>query len=285
MRLFFVMTDIKHMLKNNNSFLSDKIKKLAEPLNTFFSIDEFIYNYISDEGDFFAISNQSEPSEYYYHHNFYQFSLFFLHPDNYSNGAVLPSVIDQGVKNEQIKNIMESKFGYSAETMLGIFKKDKHAVHKFLFNTKNKNLPITSFYLKNLQLLDSFCGHFLSEWKAYRKEMEKYTINIAELIGPKFFNISMPGQLSGEFDRKQDFLKRLGILPIDFKSPTPFSAQEKACLEHMSMGKTIKETAEIMDLSMRTVEHYIDNIKNKMGCMTKSEVMETLHHLKLLGIY
>src|SRR5439155_7689247 len=129
-------------------------------------------------------------------------------------------------------------FGYSADTLLAIFKREKDVVHKFLFNTLNKKLPIVSFYINNLPILEKFCDYFLKEWSPHLKEMKKYTINIAPLIGSSFYKIDSTDYFINESNKKEKFLKTIGALPKDFSVPAPFSPQEKACLELIFKGKT-----------------------------------------------
>jgi DNA-binding CsgD family transcriptional regulator len=45
------------------------------------------------------------------------------------------------------------------------------------------------------------------------------------------------------------------------------------CLYHLVMGKTIKQTAEALKLSPRTVEHYLEAIKLKLGCRSRSDLI------------
>jgi DNA-binding CsgD family transcriptional regulator len=51
------------------------------------------------------------------------------------------------------------------------------------------------------------------------------------------------------------------------------SSRELECLFYTLRGKTAKQAAEILNLSKRTVESYIENIKNKFGCNTKSDLL------------
>ncbi len=57
------------------------------------------------------------------------------------------------------------------------------------------------------------------------------------------------------------------------KNKYDLSPREIECLFHILRGKTMKETAAILSLSKRTVETYYENIKNKFGCFTKSELL------------
>lgn len=87
------MNDMQIMLNAYQTSLSNRMRRLAEPLKTHLGIDECIYTYISKEGDFFAISNQPAAAEYYFSQHFYKSTLLIRHPDNYLDGAMLPMAI------------------------------------------------------------------------------------------------------------------------------------------------------------------------------------------------
>ena len=53
-----------------------------------------------------------------------------------------------------------------------------------------------------------------------------------------------------------------------------FSKQEVKCLRLLVAGKTIKLIGQHMDLSPRTVEYYLMNIKHKLNVKTKSELID-----------
>ena len=56
------------------------------------------------------------------------------------------------------------------------------------------------------------------------------------------------------------------------------STQQKAVFDFTIQGKTTKEIAKLMSLSVRTVEHYIEIIKNKLGCERKKDFYNFLNH-------
>lgn len=49
---------------------------------------------------------------------------------------------------------------------------------------------------------------------------------------------------------------------------------QSKCLFFLLRGKSAKEIAKLLGLSARTVEHYIEAIKIKMDCLTKSQLIE-----------
>lgn len=60
------------------------------------------------------------------------------------------------------------------------------------------------------------------------------------------------------------------------------TAREADCLLHFAQGKTIRSTAEALELSPRTVEFYLKNMKSKLQCHSKSEfVQKIITHVSL----
>ncbi len=80
-------------------------------------------------------------------------------------------------------------------------------------------------------------------------------------------------------------MSKLGILnsPENDKRVSPFfhsslgdiylSKRETECVTLLAKGNTAKEIAAQLNLSPRTIEHYIENVKNKLGVSTKSELL------------
>ncbi|MCK4608141.1 MAG: helix-turn-helix transcriptional regulator [Gammaproteobacteria bacterium] len=52
--------------------------------------------------------------------------------------------------------------------------------------------------------------------------------------------------------------------------------RELDCLYHLLRGQTAKGIGNALNLSRRTVEYYLDNIKGKLYCRTKSELIEKI---------
>jgi PAS domain S-box-containing protein len=52
------------------------------------------------------------------------------------------------------------------------------------------------------------------------------------------------------------------------------SKKELVCLIYTAKGKLAKEIASILKISPKTVEFHISNLKNKLGCYTKAQLVE-----------
>lgn len=81
-------------------------------------------------------------------------------------------------------------------------------------------------------------------------------------------------------------ISNLGLLKLQNKSSsisvsynTICTPREKQVINLLIRGKTAKEIAFELNLSKRTIEHYIENIKLKMNVDTKSQLIEKVLNL------
>lgn len=56
-----------------------------------------------------------------------------------------------------------------------------------------------------------------------------------------------------------------------------FTQREAECMVLLLRGKTINKVAEKLGLSPRTVEFYLKNMKIKLGCRTKFELIDLIY--------
>ena len=52
-----------------------------------------------------------------------------------------------------------------------------------------------------------------------------------------------------------------------------FSRREAECAYQLAQGKTLREVAQTLSLSIRTIEYYMKNMKAKLKCRTRSELV------------
>jgi DNA-binding CsgD family transcriptional regulator len=96
-----------------------------------------------------------------------------------------------------------------------------------------------------------------------------------EITTPKFIEIL--GLMANIAGLAEPNLKATQLHQRYFKlqvNKLKLSKREAECIYNLSQGKTAKEIAKVLNLSFRTVEFYINNIKNKWGCSTRSELID-----------
>ena len=112
------------------------------------------------------------------------------------------------------------------------------------------------------------------------KYVEHITPQIQALIHhnpPPFFETAFPEDYSyikKDF-RMDDFLKMLAS-----NAQFQLSDRECVCLNLIGQGKTVKEIATALDLSIHTISSYINALKNKTGCHFKTDLVKLYHQGK-----
>lgn len=87
---------------------------------------------------------------------------------------------------------------------------------------------------------------------------------------------------------EEEQIKRTPQPPkITYSLPAPFShlhltEREAECIFCLQQNHTIKSTGVLLNLSARTVEFYLNNIKSKMQLRTKIELLNHLQNMDFL---
>jgi len=68
------------------------------------------------------------------------------------------------------------------------------------------------------------------------------------------------------------------IATLSEKCRQSISKREAECLFYLIRGKSARETGLALQLSQRTVEFYLDSLKDKLNCRKKSEIIEKVLH-------
>ena len=84
--------------------------------------------------------------------------------------------------------------------------------------------------------------------------------------------------------RQQDKMPQKSYILVDQYGDIGITKRESECLFCLLRGKSIPEIANILQLSKRTVESYIDHIKMKMNCYSQAELCEKSVALGFLDI-
>jgi DNA-binding CsgD family transcriptional regulator len=61
------------------------------------------------------------------------------------------------------------------------------------------------------------------------------------------------------------------------------SYREAECVVHLLRGRSLKGIAKVLDLSPRTVEFYLKNVKRKLECRTKFELVDRILRSEFLN--
>ncbi|MDF1929485.1 helix-turn-helix transcriptional regulator [Legionella pneumophila] len=161
------------------------------------------------------------------------------------------------------------KYGYGFS--FTIVRKNENHCDYFHFIGNRHQKDMNNYYLHNKWLLDKFCDYFLeraAKVLAYSEKENRFTLtNTAEHPFPLKIHSSALNQFLKDYHFEQFGLK-----------PVCLPKRQIECAQLLVRGKTAEEIAIILNLSKRTVEHYINILKRKLNAHNKGLLITKLLH-------
>lgn len=266
---------MRKILTRNHIFLTSAsdIDTILTPLKRF-GITHFTYmaNYL--DGKQVYLSNHAQWVEDYYRLNLYKSSSFEANPVNYQNGY---SIWQPDAATEVLTH---GRQYFDSDNGITIIQKNNACCEFYFFSASVSNRSIINFYINNLDILDNFINYFKLSARDIIKKAENnkiYLSNHYTSLGKDTANAA----LNVYTDLRQAFLSEVNSQSAVMHSVGQginqlgnfvLSKRQAQCLQYLLEGKSAKQTANMLNLSTRTIEFYLDNMKKKMNCRTKLEL-------------
>lgn len=230
----------------------NQIKATTRPLHDHFGIDYFTYHKIDTNGNYTVLVDRPDWAEHYVENKLYLIDPYLRNMEVFKTGRDL-------IPTEQLEDVLQNDLGVI------LIEKSAQAVEFFGFTGKKQSSALQNLFCNHTQILKSFGKHFTQKMQPLLRKMEEEASSLADLKGEAFYSKESPPPC---------FLPYLEDLGIDCSLLNKLSPRERECLKHLK--KTSKETSQLLNLSPRTVEFYLENIKNKLGCFTKQELLSKI---------
>jgi len=249
-----------------------KITTFCKPLNDHFKINHFWYYKITNEGLFSYLGSHQNWNEIQFGEKLHLVNPYIRHPSTLEQGiSLMPDVEDSNFRHQ----LSVAKNKCSVHMYLNLSFKTVHGMEGFGFGSTHSSNKIKNMLLNEQALLTLFYKQFRKENRVIFDQLDDFQVDLSKEIGPAFF--VQKSSIITRFSEREYFLKQIGI--EDFK---PLSKQEKNITKKLVEGFTAKDIALDLLLSKRTVEHYIENIKNKLNCYSKKEIIQKVLELNLI---
>lgn len=272
---------MKKILSHPALLYADHIKAICEPLNKL-NINYFSHANIDKNGEFSGIANNPAFQKHYLEQSYQRADIHLSQVGSNSKYIIWDALECDGVS--QRMDVDAEAFGiYHTFTII-----DKNAFgdNFYHFSTSMKERSFNQVYLSNLDLLFMFIKHFntcISQSKDLNKSYDiKFSIDSNEAS----YSI---GQLNSIDTMRSNFMREISTKSLDenrriFKNSTfiihkdthravSLSKQQTRCLLLLMEGYTATETANKMNLSHRTINHYLENLRDKLGCRNGKELI------------
>lgn len=267
------MENIYHLIGQPSRKYYHKLKKIIEPLTLFCGVDRFWRNAHEINGGYSLIGNYPPTAEVFFEQDLFKGHPYFRHPNFFRSGFVIPGLY-KTQEYETTQGKLQTK-GDCYHVFLCIRKHGKGFI-EYGFATSQLRPGFESIYLNQLRSFKKFIDYFETEGEKIIKESSAYQINIAEIIGDQYHK---PPAIAGETivpKKELHFLAAIEANPERKKSILSLTKSERLTVGEYLTGGTAKQIAQKLFISPRTVEKHLENIKQKLGVTTRSELFDIL---------
>lgn len=249
--------------KHYSMQITQDVKTICQDLFEQFNIDAFFYSRIYYDGQSFLLTTHPE---WYQHHMSKQYKAVPFVPEAYIEHKFY-YYLSQTTEYQEVLHDIRTLF--NLDHLFYIFELKSNFFDVYCFSSNPSNHDAINFYLNKRDILNNFIFSFKEKAEHLIEQSNSNLIVLPESMRPDAQLFSEKTNLS---KAKHDF---------DFYH---FSRREKDCLKFILKGRTIKETAKYLNLSNRTVEYYFNNIKAKLHCHSKSQVIDFIEKFKIYDI-
>ena len=254
------MSDVYRFISPYLCRYHKKVCKICQPLVDYLDISTFIYYWVDKEGRYMGLSNNWEYFEHFCSTKAYEINPFIVDPRLLKSGYILSPTTPDPVFIDAIGKAAKNTHLFDPFLIVN---RNGDSFDGFAFGSSKPNLTNSRKYLNYLPLLYKFADYFVREAKPIIERMKAERFNMAELRGEAFFHRSPLLPLSVRDEIEEKFLKAI----------SPLSRRERECLELFQKGHSAQATAVLLKLSRRTIEHYFESIKDKLGCESKWDLL------------
>lgn len=253
-----------------------KMRQICEPLQRFFGINYFTYHSLTSDGHWRPFVSRPDWADYFTENQLYLQDPLLLHPRCYESGTLLWTHLIHDPHLQNVLKVAKDKFKMAHGFC--IIEKTETGCDFFGFNAPPEHEQIYATYLQDVSVLKEFCRYFKTEAAPILKLIEQDPIPLLDLKGKTFEEVD-ESPFHHSRVPKSLFLKYIRAEPS-----IKLSKREKECLSCYLDDLRMQDVAAKLELSVRTVEFYLANIKNKLNCWNKAELLKKGRELRALGL-
>lgn len=252
---------------------SSDIDNIVAPLKTFkIHMFSFLRNY--EDGSQIYLSNNAQWIKDYYGHCLFQSSLFESRPNQYQTGFIAWPMETNSDVFLHGKNYFNSHYGVTYC--------EKHFDFCEFYFFSGSDVPyLQNLLLNNKDIIHHFILYFKDRARDLMKKANRYKILIPWERNPSVCssekNEILINRLPNVEQLKADFFSKSKVHNYYFQDNDKEKKIPPRQLEFVIQllnHKNIPEIADILNISTRTAESYLNDIKLKFNCDSKNELID-----------
>lgn len=247
--------------------IADKVRELCSPFFKMTQANGFCYARVFDGGTMYCLN--THPDWYLYHlsHEYPLVpSILRMNVGGRYSFILLPEAVAPYCADLLIE--IRERFGLDYPYLM--IESYQDYCDLYIFSTYVKNAKIINFYLNHQSEIEKFKHYF----KGYGKQL---------LIEAANHLVELPAKMHIHINTEEQKIYEK-LIPKNYvihynKKDIVFTAKEAQCLKYLSLGYDLKGVAKMMNISSRTVEFHLNNIKAKTGVNAVSRLLVLLNSL------
>lgn len=276
---------MKNINKHPVFYAAQELAAICNPLKSL-DITYFAQAHLDKDNNFSVLSNGPAFLEHYLRNGYYNADLHTV-GTKLGNYIIWDAIERSGKSDKMHKEAAE----FGIQHTFTIIQKNEEGCDYFHFANNLPSKSINQIYLANLDLLKMFILHFKEHVGQSKILTSAYDYKFNIDVNAEGYMIKNSNHFKMDECTKKNFLRELSLnnktrneFLQNSQLTTCRSALENAgitpreqdILHHLIKGKTARGIAEILNISARTVEHHLMNIKSKMQVANKSELLQKI---------
>lgn len=250
--------------------MTDNSQNICSPLFSLLGINYFSFYRVYSDGQRIRLTTNPNWAKHYYENDYFRYGQIERHPHLYESGIAL---WDHWPKDTLAWKTVgkDAQENFDIDHGFNIVKQQGDFMDVFELTAPPTKPEINNIYLRYLDSIYNFITYFYSQAAPLIHIFEKNKLNF-----PIDNDIFFRKDESGLFKTENTFSGSSNtVLAINGFS-VEITKREMEALTQIFRGKTAKEAAKALSLSPRTIEDYIQRVREKTGLKSRSELFEKL---------
>lgn len=256
---------------------ASELKNICKPLHHF-NITYFSHVHIDNDKNFCAIGNNPGFIGSYFRKKYYNDDVHMANPNKFDN-FVMWDALDLGGRSNTMH---EEASVFGVKHTFTIIEKSSAGSDFYHFANNSMSKSINQVYLANMDLLKKFILYFKHTMHQAKDLARAYDIqfkiddNASGYIVKTDENLKQTNRSLFIQSVSNDILKpeeACILFHKDSAKPIILAPQQMKCFKLLVAGLTAKEMAIKLNLSYRTINHYLDRLRKILGCRSSKEMI------------
>ena len=262
-----------HSALNYSLDSKEKLSSISEVFLTPFGLTTFGYKRVYDDGHYMFLSTNEQWTQYHYQ-NIHDHGTFFQTAMNNTCTQDFYRVVWPANTND---HFLQSLNHFGMWHGINFYKKGQGYLELWTFSTSVDKENIHQNYINTLKYFEEFIAYFnnraqeiINVKDSSRLAKFKDTVNFGTN------DILLNNSTTYQFLNICDKMKIDKLIIKGLTESVSLTKRETDCGKLLSAGRGTKEIANALDLSPRTVEFYINSIKEKTGLHSRAQIRDAI---------